>query len=157
MKKLFAIIITLLMTFVISSCGNEPQHSDNHTVTLKTTEGRRDITIKFEHDGDDITKLYQKEIISFESLGVDNASDAQTLLDSKAAAIPTVDGYENKIKVTEKHVVETIEINFKNIKPDKVDEIPGLNFIGGPGKNISLEKSIKELKKSGFAEVEEKK
>lgn len=157
MKKLFAILTILLMAFTISSCGSDSQYVDNHSVTLKNTEDHKNITIKFKHKGDDITKLYQKEIIPFESLGVDNANDAQALLDSKVDQIPSIEGYENKIKVTENNVVETIKINFDNIDADKINEIPGLNFIGDPSKNISLEKSIKELKKSGFKEVDEKK
>lgn len=157
MKKLFAILTILLMAFTISSCGSNSQHGDNHSVTLKNTEDHKNITIKFEHKGDDITKLSQKEIIPFESLGVDNANDAQALLDSKVDQIPSIEGYENKIKVTENNVVETIKIDFDKIDSDKINEIPGLNFIGDPSKNISLEKSIKELKKSGFKEVDEKK
>lgn len=157
MKKLFAILTILLMAFTISSCGSNSQYGDKHSVTLKNTEDHKNITIKFEHKGDDITKLSQKEIISFKSLGVDNANDAQALLDSKVDQIPSIEGYENKIKVTENNVVETIKINFDNIDADKINEIPGLNFIGDPNKNISLEKSIKELKKSGFKEVDEKK
>lgn len=157
MRKLFAIFTILIMAFAISSCDSKSQNSDDQTVTLKNTNDHKNITIRFEHKGDEITKLSQKEIISFESLGVDNADDAKALLDSKATTIPSIDGYENKIKVTEKYVVETVKINFKNIDIDKINEIPGLNFIGDPNKNISLEKSIKELKKSGFKEVDEKK
>ncbi len=95
--------------------------------------------------------------VTLKSLGVDNANDAQALLDSKVDKIPSIEGYENKIKVTENNVVETIKIDFDKIDADKINEIPGLNFIGDPSKNISLEKSIKELKKSGFKEVDEKK
>lgn len=157
MKKSFAILIALLIAFTFSSCGSNDKYDDNHTVTLKNTENHKDITIEFEHKGDDITKLSQKEIISFESLGVDNADDAKALLDSKVDMMPSIKGYENKIKVTENHVVETIEIDFKNIDADEINEIPGLSFIGEPNKNISLEQSIKELKKSGFEEVDEKK
>lgn len=157
MKKLFAILTILLMAFTISSCGSNSQYGDNHSVTLKNTEDHKNITIKFEHKGDDITKLSQKEIIPFKSLGVDNANDAQALLDSKVDKIPSIEGYENKIKVTENNVVETIKIDFDKIDADKINEISGLNFIGDPSKNISLEKSIKELKKSGFKEVDEKK
>lgn len=157
MKKLFAILTILLMAFTVSSCGSNSQYGDNHSVMLKNTEDHKNITIKFEHKGDDITKLSQKEIISFESLGVDNANDAQVLLDSKVDMIPSIEGYENKIKVTENNVVETIKIDFDKIDSNKINEIPGLNFIGDPSENISLEKSIKELKKSGFKEVDEKK
>lgn len=157
MKKLFAILTILLMAFTVSSCGSNSQYADNQSVMLKNTEDHKNITIEFKHKGDDITKLSQKEIISFESLGVDNANDAQVLLDSKVDMIPSIEGYENKIKVTGNHVVETIKIDFDKIDDDKINEIPGLNFIGDPSKNISLEKSIKELKKSGFKEVDEKK
>lgn len=157
MKKLFAILTILLMAFTVSSCGSNSQYGDNHSVMLKNTEDHKNITIKFEHKGDDITKLSQEEIISFESLGVDNANDAQVLLDSKVDMIPSIEGYENKIKVTENNVIETVKIDFDKIDDDKINEIPGLNFIGDPSKNISLEKSIKELKKSGFKEVDEKK
>lgn len=157
MKKLFAILTILLIAFTVSSCGSNSQYADNQSVMLKNTEDHKNITIEFKHKGDDITKLSQKEIISFESLGVDNANDAQVLLDSKVDMIPSIEGYENKIKVTENHVVETIKIDFDKIDDDKINEIPGLNFIGDPSKNISLEKSIKELKKSGFKEVDEKK
>lgn len=157
MKKLFAILTILLIAFTVSSCGSNSQYADNQSVMLKNTEDHKNITIEFKHKGDDITKLSQKEIISFESLGVDNANDAQVLLDSKVDMIPSIEGYENKIKVTENHVVETIKIDFDKIDDDKINEIPGLNFIGDPSKNISLEKSIKELKKSGFKEIDEKK
>lgn len=157
MKKLFAILTILLIAFTVSSCGSNSQYADNQSVMLKNIEDHKNITIEFKHKGDDITKLSQKEIISFESLGVDNANDAQVLLDSKVDMIPSIEGYENKIKVTENHVVETIKIDFDKIDDDKINEIPGLNFIGDPSKNISLEKSIKELKKSGFKEVDEKK
>lgn len=157
MKKLFAILTILLIAFTVSSCGSNSQYADNQSVMLKNTEDHKNITIEFKHKGDDITKLSQKEIISFESLGVDNANDAQVLLDSKVDMIPSIEGYENKIKVTENHVVETIKIDFDKIDDDKINEIPGLNFIGDPSKNISLEKSIKELKKSGFKELDEKK
>ena len=157
MKKLFAILTILLIAFTVSSCGSNSQYADNQSVMLKNTEDHKNITIEFKHKGDDITKLSQKEIISFKSLGVDNANDAQALLDSKVDKIPSIEGYENKIKVTENNVVETIKIDFDKIDADKINEISGLNFIGDPSKNISLEKSIKELKKSGFKEVDEKK
>lgn len=157
MKKLFAILITLLIAFAICSCGNNDKYNDDKTVVLKNTSDNKNITIKFEHKGDDITKLSQKEIISFDSLGVSNAMDAQALLEPKIAMIPTIDGYENKITVKDDHVEETIDINFQDIDVDKINEIPGLNFVGDANEQISLEETIKELKKSGFKEVDEKK
>ena len=157
MKKFFAILMTLLVAFAICSCGNNDKYSDNKAVVLKNTSDNKNITMKFEHKGDNITKLSQKEIISFDSLGVNNAMDAQALLDPKIAMIPTIDGYENKIIVKDDHVEETIDIDFQNIAPDKINEIPGLNFVGDTNEKISLEETIKELKKSGFKEVNEKK
>lgn len=157
MKKLFAILITLLIAFAICSCGNNDKYNDDKTVVLKNTSDNKNITIKFEHKGDDITKLSQKEIISFDSLGVSNSMDAQALLEPKIAMIPTIDGYENKITVKDDHVEETIDINFQDIDVDKINEIPGLNFVGDANEQISLEETIKELKKSGFKEVDEKK
>lgn len=157
MKKLFAILITLLIAFAICSCGNNDKYNDDKTVVLKNTSDNKNITIKFEHKGDDITKLSQKEIISFDSLGVSNSMDAQALLEPKIAMIPTIDGYENKITVKDDHVEETIDINFQDIDVDKINEIPGLNFVGDANEQISLEETIKELKKTGFKEVDEKK
>lgn len=156
MKKIFSIIMVLLIGFAICSCGADDKYAGNQTVILKNTNDHKNITIKLDHQDDEITKLSQKEIISFESLGVDNALDAQSLLDPKIAMIPDIDGYENKIEVTEKHVIETVKIDFKNIDADQIYEVPGLNFIGEPNEKISLEQTIKELEKSGFKEVEDK-
>ncbi len=157
MKKLIAILMTLVIAFAICSCGNKEKYADNTTVVLTNTSDNKNITIKFEHKGDGITKLSQKEIISFDSLGVGNAMDAQALLEPKIAMIPTIDGYENKITVKDDHVEETVDIDFKKIDSDKINEIPGLNFVGDAKDTISLEETIKELKKSGFKEVDEKK
>ncbi len=143
-KKSFVVATTLVLIILLASCAKE------QTQSYSMTSNGVEMKLTYTYTGDKVSKQTTKSVIPYSALGVTNKEDAKSYLGPIAEAYQGVKGLKESIKYEENQAVESVEINYETVDFDELKGIPGITTSGNTDKGISMKKTEKLLKDSGF-------
>lgn len=152
MKKLSILLLTIVLSFVVTGCGNISSAVESKTCSLAETSGVTQ-TFKFTAKNDEITGVELKMVFNNSLFNLDTLS---TLTDDQKEQIKTnmlknlglesdtYEGLEIAIEIKDQMTV-TIKADLAKADPEVLKKI-GMDFEGA---DMSFDRAIKDMEASG--------
>lgn len=181
MKKLFSIFLSLAVLVTLAACSNddnseevksakqqepvenkgedsEPKEEESETkeetVTYEKEEQGVLVTVDLIHKGEELIRQVTTTKADYEVINVSNKDEAKQRFEDIDAfeAYEGEEGLNYDVEFKEDHFIETIEVEYSKISPEKLNELvrPAEDNKTGEIQKISLDLTIKELEQAGF-------
>ncbi|OFL47310.1 MULTISPECIES: DUF1307 domain-containing protein [unclassified Nosocomiicoccus] len=181
MKKLFSIFLSLAVLVTLAACSNddnseevksakqqepvenkeetsEPKEEESETkeetVTYEKEEQGILVTVDLIHKGEELIRQVTTTKADYEAINVSNKDEAKQRFEDIDAfeAYEGEEGLNYDVEFKEDHFIETIEVEYSKISPEKLNELvrPAEDNKTGEIQKISLDLTIKELEQAGF-------
>lgn len=181
MKKLFSIFLSLAVLVTLAACSKDDNNHDEksakqqepvenkeetsepkeeesetkeETVTYEKEEQGILVTVDLIHKGEELIRQVTTTKADYEAINVSNKDEAKQRFEDIDAfeAYEGEEGLNYDVEFKDDHFIETIEVEYSKISPEKLNELvrPAEDNKTGEIQKISLDLTIKELEQAGF-------
>lgn len=182
MKKLFSIFLSLAVLVTLAACSKDDNNHDEksakqqepvenkeanaepkkdkdsetkeETVTYEKEDKGILVTVDLIHKGEELIRQVTTTKADYEAINVSNKDEAQQRFEDIDAfeAYEGEEGLNYDVEFKDDHFIETIEVEYSKISPEKLNELvrPAEDNKTGEIQKISLDLTIKELEQAGF-------
>lgn len=146
--------VALAATLSLSACSAEPS-----TTVLKLDQAGVESTLTYYAEGDKVVRQTTKNVVTYSEAGLPDKETAKKILDEGIKKYQGIEGLSDTVEYGDKEAVETVEVDYS--KADYKELAKAGVVAGDSGQaaedvnEVSLEKSLEQIKKLGYTEQEE--
>lgn len=112
-------------------------------------------TITYYYKGDKVITQEARNVLPFETIGVETKEEAQEIFEPESEKFQDVEGLTHEMEYTDTEAIEILKVDYDNLDFDAARGLPGMVFDGDAEKNgVSMERSAELLLGEGFVEKE---
>lgn len=160
MKKMWMFFSTIALLLIVSACSSnedlgfpfDPDGENKVSLELEQDDYYTEIT--YLADGDIIKKQTTKSEATYDQYGVQNKASAEVAFNEVVQQYQSIEGIDFDIEFLDEKVEQSLSIDFENIDPEDLNEVPGVNIDGNLKKGVSLKATVKVLQEQGYEIVD---